>query len=127
MTRTLIATTIYVAALLAAPALADDAPTLTVRDHRTQAVIVRDHRTAAPVIRDHRTSRPNEVVIVGQGAYNCLHGEVLLHRMGYEGIEAYDCEGAIYHYVAVDGSAVFRATMSSHSGEIRVDLIALTH
>lgn len=103
-------------------------------DHRTtvpsgerDAAGVADHRSPTGTVRDHRTSRRNEVVVVGQGDYSCLDGETMLGRMGYESIDAYDCDGAVYHYTAVDGSAVFRAAMSSHSGEIRVEFIALTN
>ncbi len=99
----------------------------TVPTGERDAAGVADHRPAKPVVRDHRTSRPNEVVVVGQGRFSCPDGEEVLRRMGYESIDAYDCDGAIYHYVAVDGSAVFRAAMSSHSGEIRVELIGLTN
>lgn len=85
---------------------------------------VRDHRTKTEV-RDHRTQRPNEVVVVGQGRYDCRSGAFQLYKLGYTAIDAYDCDGAVYHYSALDGAALFRAAMSSHSGEMTVTFIGL--
>ena len=85
---------------------------------------VRDHRVKVEV-RDHRTKRRNEVVVIPQGKYDCWDGVAQLYKMGFTGINALDCDGAIYHYTAIDGSAVFKAAMSSHSAEIKLTMIGI--
>lgn len=85
---------------------------------------IRDHRSTVTV-RDHRTPAKNEVVIVGQGDQKCRAGTVKLFKMGYSNIRAYDCEGAVFEYAATDGYALFRASMSSHSGAMHVEFVGL--
>jgi hypothetical protein len=85
---------------------------------------VRDHRTEVTV-RDHRSQRPNHVVIVGQGKYECRAGFVQLYKMGYTNIRANDCRGAVYHYTARDGLMLFRARMSSHTGDLKVKMVGI--
>lgn len=68
---------------------------------------VRDHRSK-PIIRDHRTTRKNEVVPSKQKKYSCASGSERLVRMGYASISAYDCNGSVYHYTAVEGASIFR-------------------
>lgn len=97
------------------------------RDHRTPQPEVRDHRTPQTETRDHRTPRRNEVVVVGQGRFDCVSGGIQLHRMGYHDIVASDCSGAVFHYTAMDGSAIFHAAMSSHSGSMRVEFVGIAN
>ena len=88
---------------------------------------IRDHRTKIEV-RDHRTpQRETEVVIVKQGDVDCRVGVIQLFKMGYTAINPYDCEGAVYHYTAMDGPALFHAAMSSHTGSIRVKLVGIAN
>lgn len=96
-----------------------------VRDHRTPPT-VRDHRSTTTV-RDHRTPRPNEVVPVSTTKHDCRTGAVMLHRMGYSSINAYDCEGTIYNYTARNGGSMFRAAFGAYSGEIDVTFIGLAN
>ena len=86
--------------------------------------IVRDHRVKIEV-RDHRTKRPNEVVVVSHGKYDCRDGVAQLYKMGFTGINPLDCDGVIYHYTAIDGSAVYKAAMSSHTDKIRLTMIGI--
>jgi hypothetical protein len=88
---------------------------------------VRDHRTKVEV-RDHRTpQRKTEVVIVKQGDVDCRVGVAQLFKMGYTAINPYDCDGAVYHYTAMDGHSLFHAAMSSHSGSIRVEFVGIAN
>lgn len=106
-----VASLVTAAALSAAPASADQTE-------------VRDHRTTVTV-RDHRTPANTEVVVVGQGEQACHSGTVKLFKMGYTNIRPYDCDGAVFEYAATDGYALFRASMSSHSGDMRVEFVGL--
>lgn len=85
---------------------------------------VRDHRT---VVRDHRSQRQNEVVPVSGQTYDCRTGAVILQRMGYRSIQAYDCVSPTYHYMAQDDAALFRAEFNAHSGDINVTFIGLAN
>jgi len=119
----ILATLTVIAAMPTTSAASDPASTI-VRDQRTSRIEVRDHRTTDREIRDHRTVT-NEVVIVGQGSLSCVAGTHQLIRSGLPFVTAYDCEGALYHYTASDGSSVFLATMSSHTGELNVEFAGL--
>lgn len=85
---------------------------------------VRDHRT---VVRDHRTKRPNEVVPASSPTYDCRTGAIILQRMGYRSIRAYDCVGPTYHYTAQDDAALFRAEFNAYSGDIDVDFVGIAN
>lgn len=96
-----------------------------VRDHRTETN-VRDHRTKENV-RDHRTERKNEVVPSTQKKYECGVGSTRLTRMGYVSVAAYDCDGSVYHYTAIEGASIFRASMKAFTGELTVTFIGLSN
>jgi len=94
-----------------------------VRDHRATQT-VRDHLIKTTV-RDHRTPRKSEVVVVGQGDKDCSYGMAYLYKMGYSDIRAYDCQGAVFHYGAIDGVVILRAAMSSHTGKMTIKMVGI--
>ena len=97
---------------------------LVIRDHRTTDT-VRDHRTKVTV-RDHRTQRPNEVVPAHRKTHDCRVGSVQLWKMGYSPVVAYDCDGPAYHYTAMDGASLYRATMNAYTAELEVVFVGIT-
>lgn len=110
-------------------------------DHRDQGTITDPRRgqprssqgtqianAPAPIVRDHREQsdeRPNEIVVVGQGAKKCHSGLIKLFLMGYTDISVLDCNGAIFKYGATNGPGFYHASMSSHSGDINVEFVGL--
>lgn len=84
--------------------------------------VVRDHRT---VVRDHRTQPQNEVVPASDRRFDCRTGAVMLQRMGYSAIRAYDCDGPTFHYTARDDAALFRAEFSAYSGDMKVTFVGI--
>lgn len=120
---TLLVVSISIASSLAGAQAADGRA--EVRDHRSNP-IVRDHRSK-PIIRDHRTTRKNEVVPSKQKKYSCASGSERLVRMGYTSISAYDCNGSVYYYTAIEGASIFRASMKAFTGKMTVQFIALAN
>lgn len=107
----LIASIAAVSAFAASPALSD-------------ASHIRDHRTKV-VVRDHRAKRKNETIVVGQGGKTCESGVAKLYKMGLSWIRPYDCDGAVFHYAAVDGLVLVHAAMSSHSGAMKIKTVGI--